>query len=150
MKPLEIRRQNIGKLNQYPKEERDAKRKQREIIDHKINILNAQIKAKQKLLEKQGNLNLLIASLKKKIRDNALLAKLKEDDVIALFEQQNGFFSFDKGHEESQLHQQYRPLMNLAIQRFYARQALEYYQREYGDNAELIVKQKALEIENRI
>ncbi len=52
-----------------------------------------------------------------------------------LFDRQNGWLSFDKGHVEKEDHTVYRPLMNSEIQKHYVRETLSYLEREYGENA---------------
>lgn len=126
----------IGKLTNYPKGTiRDAKRTERAQYDNETLRLKTEIAQQNQLLKSKGDLDSLIADTKQKIKENAAIGKMTINDTIKLFEETNGFFRFDKGHEEKDLHTQYRPLMNEEITRYQAREALAHLKKEYGNNA---------------
>lgn len=126
----------IGKLTTYPKGLiRDTKRAERTQYEDEALRLKTEIAQQNQLLKSKGDLDSLIAETKQKIKENAVIGKMTINDTIKLFEETNGFFRFDKGHEEKDLHAQYRPTMNEEITRCQAREALAYLKKEYGGNA---------------
>jgi hypothetical protein len=126
----------IGKLTTYPKGVvRDAKRTEREQHENEVLRLKTEINKQNQLLKSKSDLDGLVAEVKQKIKENSAIAKMSVDDTIKLFEETNGFFRFDKGHEEKDLHTQYRPVMNEEITRYQAREALAHLKKEYGNNA---------------
>jgi hypothetical protein len=126
----------IGKLTTYPKGVlRDAKRIERAQYDNEALRLKTEVAQQNQLLRSKGDLDSLVAEVKQKIKENVTIGKMSVNDTVKLFEETNGFFRFDKGHEEKDLHTQYRPLMNEEITRYQAREALAYLKKEYGNNA---------------
>lgn len=122
------------KLNQIPKgPERDAKKLERLAIEESIRDLRFKLKDQRKLLDTKGDIDEAITRTQKSLREAQLIADLDEDKAIALFEKQNGFFSFDKGMEEKSDHATYRPVMNEEITRFYVREAVEHLKEQHGD-----------------
>ena len=126
----------IGKLTTYPKGVmRDAKRAERTQHENEILRLKTEINQQNQLLKSKGDLDGLVIDVKQKIKENSAIAKMSVNDTVKLFEETNGFFRFDKGHEEKELHTQYRPLMNEEITQYQAREALTHLKKEYGNNA---------------
>ena len=133
---FETKASAIGNLNAYPKGvERDAKRAEKDKYLDGAQNLKKEINQQTQLLKSKGDLDTLIAETKQKIKENAAIGKMSAEDAVKLFEETNGFFRFDKGHEEKELHTQYRPVMNEEITRYQAREALAHLQKEYGNNA---------------
>lgn len=133
---FENKANKIGNLSAYPKgPDRDAKRTEKANYEDESKKLKSKITEQAQLFKSKGDLDVLIEETKQKIRENTAIGKMSAEDAVKLFEETNGFFRFDKGHEEKELHTQYRPLMNEEITKYQAREALAYLQKEYGDNA---------------
>ena len=116
-------------------EEREAKKIEREQLLNDAKILKQENKAREQLLKEKGDISQQIKDVERKLTESKQLADLTEEKAIALFEKQNGFFSFDKGTAEKNDHTVYRPIMNAEIHRYYVRETLDYMMKEYGDNA---------------
>lgn len=124
------------KLTDYPKGlERDAKRLEREQLLSDMRRLQLENRDRGKLLKEKGDISQQISDVERKLSEASAIASLTEKDALAMFERQNGFYSFDKGHVEKEDHTVYRPVMNSEIQKHYVRETLDYMEREYGDNA---------------
>lgn len=121
-------------LNKVPKgEERERKKAERDQLTKQVTDLKYQLKDQKKLLEAKGDIDEQIAKTQRSLQEAQLIAGLTEEKAIALFESQNGFFSFDKGTEEKNDHSTYRSIMNEEITRFYVREAIAYLQSQHGD-----------------
>lgn len=124
------------KLADYPKgAERDAKRLEREQLYSDFKRLHLENKDREKLLKEKGDISQQIKDVERKLREAQAIANLTKDDAIRLFEQKNGWFSFDKGSAEKADHEVYRPIMNSEITKYYVRETIDYLEKEYGDNA---------------
>lgn len=124
------------KLTDYPKgTERDAKRRERERLDDQINTLRADNRNREKLLKEKGDISQQIKDVERKLGEANKIASLTEDDAVQMFEQKNGWFSFDKGSAEKADHEVYRPVMNSEITKHYMRETIGFLEKEYGDNA---------------
>ena len=124
------------KLTDYPKgPEREAKKWERQALLEDVAKLKEQTKDKEKLLKEKGDISQQIKDVERKLGEANAIASLTEDDAVKMFEQKNGWFSFDKGSAEKADHEVYRPIMNSEITKYYVREAMDYLEREYGDNA---------------
>lgn len=124
------------RLTNYPKgPEREAKRLERETLQDAAKEFQLENRNREKLLKEKGDIENQIRDTERKLGEASAIASLSEKDALTMFERQNGFFSFDKGHAEKEDHTVYRPLMNEEIQRHYVRETIDYLEREYGDNA---------------
>lgn len=134
----------IGKLNDHKiGAVRDTKRIERsQYLNDKKNLKEI-IKTQKTLLKDKGDLDSLVAETKKKIITSDRVSKMPTDDAVKMFEDSNGFLSFKKGTEESNLHIQYRPIMNEEITRHQARAAIAHLEAEYGANALAVAQAKA-------
>lgn len=122
-----------GKLTDQEKADRKAEKNR---LNEEIRETKIKIRDQKKLLKEKGDIDELIERTQKSLREAQLIADLDEDKAIALFDKQNGFFSFDKGTEEKNDHATYRPIMNEEITRFYVRETVNYLQDKYGDRWE--------------
>lgn len=98
---------------------------------------------KQKnLLDKEGTIESKIATKKKQILENQQLSELTENSVRKMFDDSNGFFSFDKGATEKQAHETFRPKMNEEITKTTAQDALEYLKRPDSPSLDELYRQE--------
>lgn len=84
------------------------------------------LKKSRTALEREGSIDTQVEVKKRKIQEAVHVSKLTPDKVSELFDDSNGFFSFDKGRTEKDAHETFRPKMNEEITKFVAREALEY------------------------
>jgi hypothetical protein len=127
--------------NGFP--DKDSARKAKEQLKNQLDDLTARIKTSEQLLRDKGSLDQQIRDKELKRTEAQKLANLTEDEALAIYERTNGFFSFDKGHQESQDYSKSRPKMNSEIHKYNARQAIEVLEREHGDNALAVLRQMA-------
>ncbi|MBW4668417.1 MAG: hypothetical protein KME60_13565 [Cyanomargarita calcarea GSE-NOS-MK-12-04C] len=97
--------------------------------------LNTKIQTNQKLLRDKGSVDQQIHDKTAKLLEAEKLSKLSEADALALYEKTNGYFSFDKGHQESQDYSKSRPRMNSEIHKYNARQAISVLESSHGADA---------------
>ena len=81
-------------------EERETKRIEREKIKDQCRALQLKNKDREKLLKEKGDISQQIKDVERKLSESKQMASLSEEKAIALFEEKNGFFSFDKGTAE--------------------------------------------------
>jgi hypothetical protein len=124
------------KLTDYPKgPERDAKKLERQALENEVWSLKRDNKNREKLLKEKGDISQQIKDAERKLGEANAIASLTEDDAVKMFENKNGWFSFDKGSAEKADHEVYRPVMNSEITKHYVRETMDYLEREYGENA---------------
>lgn len=129
---LEARVKGIN-LSKVPKEEKEAKRLEKEQLTKESRQLKEKLREQKILLKSKGDIDKTIEGTRKSLLEAQLVSRLDKESAIALFEKSNGFFSFDKGTEEKNDHTTYRPIMNEEITRFYVREAIAYMQEKHGD-----------------
>lgn len=133
----------IGNLGSYAVGTvRDAKKTERQQHLNGQLLIKETIKNQNVLLKNKGDLSVLVNDIQRKIIANSRVSRMSTDDAIKMFENTNGFFNFDKGREESDLHTQYRPIMNEEITRHQARAAIAHLETEYGSNALAVAQTK--------
>jgi hypothetical protein len=130
------------KLSKIPKgEQREAARIERQLLRDDLDKIKGDLKEKQKILKSKGDVDALIQENELKLAETKLISAVDEEKVLDLFNKTNGFFSFDKGSQEKDDHTVYRPLMNEEIHRYYVREALEYLQKEHGEDALAVLQE---------
>lgn len=96
-------------------------------------VLQKELAPMKALLKKKGDIDQLILDTQKSLEKSQKLAELTPESVQQLYEDRNGFFSFDKGSAEKAAHDIYRPIMNEEIHRFMVRESIELMKQKYGD-----------------
>jgi hypothetical protein len=115
----------------------------RRTLENEIRNLGSSIKNSEQTLRDKGSLDQQIRDKIVKRNEAEKLANLSETDALQIFERSNGFFSFDKGSQESQDYSKSRPKMNQEIHKYNARQSIEILEREHGDRAIEVLEQLA-------
>jgi hypothetical protein len=140
-------RANAIKLNvRYPAygyPDKETARAAKKELDENIRKLKTDIKNNEQILRDKGSLDQQIRDKIVKRNEAEKLASLSETDALQIFERSNGFFSFDKGSQESQDYSKSRPKMNQEIHKYNTRQAIEILEREHGDKAIEVLQQMA-------
>ncbi len=119
------------KLNvKFPNEVHSTKqeaRDARDALEAEIQTKKLDLKNLQDFLRSNGSIQQQISDTQRKLTEAQILSKVTEKDMIDLFHSTNGFFDFDKGHEESTDYSKSKPKMNTQIHKHNARQALADY-----------------------
>lgn len=124
---------NSIKLNRIPVGERETAKAERDRLKGEILALKKEKSEAQKILKKKGDVDEQIKDTQNKLNEARQIAALDEEKALQMFEESNGFFSFDKGFAEKEDHAVYRPIMNEEVSRFYVRETIQYLQDTYGD-----------------
>lgn len=114
---------------------------QNDKLTQRLVELEIALKKSKAALEKEGSIDLQIETKKKKIQETVYLSKLTPEAAAKLFDDSNGFFSFDKGKAEKDAHETFRPKMNEEITKFVAREALQYI-KDSGTELESFFRQE--------
>jgi hypothetical protein len=112
-------------------------------LENEARQLTSKIKNNEQTLRDKGSLDQQIRDKIVKRNEAEKLANLTETDALQIFERSNGFFSFDKGSQESQDYSKSRPKMNQEIHKYNTRQAIEILEREHGDKAIEVLQKMA-------
>ena len=96
--------------------------------------LSLKIKANKKILREKGSIDQQIRDKTAKRQEAERLSKLTETEALDLYDRTNGYFDFDKGHQESEDYTKSRPRMNSEIHKYNARQAIEDLEKQHGTN----------------
>ena len=127
------------KLNvKFPNDRFSSKEEAREErikIEKSIRSLKVEVKSTKQMLKEKGSIDQQIRDKEAKLNESQQLSQLTEEFGLELYEKTNGFFSFDKGHQESQDYSKSRPKMNKEIHKLNAREATEYFEQKYGEKA---------------
>lgn len=105
----------------------------RNSLEKPIERLKTQVRSIKKLLKEKGSIDQQIRDKESRINEAQQLAQLTEKSALELYDKTNGFFSFDKGHQESQDYSKSRPKMNAQIHKLNVRQSIEYLEQKYGE-----------------
>ena len=97
--------------------------------------LKNKINNSKTLLRKKGSIDQQIRDKTNNRLEAEKLAVLTEKAALNLYDRTNGYFSFDKGHQESEDYEKSRPKMNTEIHKHNAREATEILEAEHGENA---------------
>jgi hypothetical protein len=114
---------------------KDEARGFRDSLKQSIKSNQLKIKSTKQMLKEKGSIDQQIRDKEAKLNESQQLSQLTEEFGLQLYEQTNGFFSFDKGHQESQDYSKSRPKMNKEIHKLNAREATEYLEQKYGEKA---------------
>lgn len=97
-----------------------------------ITGLKKELAPMKALLKQKGDIDQLILDTQKSLEKSQKLSELTVESVQQLYEDRNGFFSFDKGSAEKAAHDTYRPIMNEEIHRFMVRESIELMKQKHG------------------
>lgn len=123
------------KLSQVPRgPEREVAREQRNQLKNQKDELKLELKRQKAILKAEGDISKTVEKKRQALAEATAIAQLTPEKAADLFDQANGYFSFDKGFVEKGEHDTYRPVMNEELHRFYVRQTIDYLQRKHGDN----------------
>lgn len=140
---------NLSKNLPLP-DEKAAIAKQYLVHQNNLGSLLDEAEGIQKRIEKESDIASQIQQKEKSLKENQLLAELTEESANTLFDESNGFFSFDKGRTEKEAHETFRPEMNKEITKMVAREAVEYIERNNLDIEELYREQYKNNLTNRM
>ena len=110
----------------------DGIAKKKLLVD--VENLDKKIKADKKILREKGSIDQQIRDKTAKRQEAERLSKLTETEALDLYDRTNGYFHFDKGHQESEDYTKSRPRMNSEIHKYNARQAIEDLEKQHGTN----------------
>lgn len=133
---LEAKAKEIKLNGRFPNDnfpDKDAARAAREEIKMDAKELRIKVTNTQKMLREKGSLDQQIRDKKAKLSESEKLANLNESEALEIYERSNGYFSFDKGHQESQDYSKSRPRMNAEIHKYNVRETIEMLESE-GEN----------------
>ena len=112
---------------------KDEARNAKESLKKQSDKLKEQIKENKRLSREKGSIDQQINDVKSKLEEASLLANLTEQSALELYEKTNGYFHFDKGHQESEDYSRSRPKMNQEIHKYNVRQTVEILQSQGVD-----------------
>jgi|GEM_PF-3778708 Tfp pilus assembly protein PilN len=120
--------------DEYP--DKDSAKAAKLIYENQARELRQKAKNSQRLLRDKGSLDQQIRDKQFKLNEAQKLANLSESEALAIYERTNGYFSFDKGHQESQDYSKSRPRMNAEIHKHNVRETIEVLESEGKDITE--------------
>ncbi|MGL5880981.1 MAG: hypothetical protein ACRC2V_24835 [Xenococcaceae cyanobacterium] len=102
----------------------------KEQIKQDAKELRIRIANSKKALREKGSIDQQIRDKQAKLNEAEKLSNLKEEEALKIYERSNGYFHFDKGHQESQDYSKSRPRMNSEIHRHNVRETIEFLESE--------------------
>lgn len=121
---IEAKKINLARI---PKAERSEAKERRNAITQQVASLKAEAKNLAIDLRKNRSIDSLISETRSKLQGAEAIAALTPEKIVEMLNEQNGFFSFDKGSPEKNDHRKYLQPMNKEIQKLYVRQAIDHY-----------------------
>ncbi len=156
-KTIQEIKNKVSHIKKRLKEGKEIKPEQKELLAYYEELLTSRIRAEADVnklfaaLEKEGTIETQITRKQQQIKEAELYSNLTDEAVEKMFEESNGFFSFEKGTQEKTAHETFRPKMNEEITKNVAREALEYLNRPGSEDIDsLYTREYQRNLNNRL
>jgi hypothetical protein len=130
---LEVKAKAIKLNARFPTDEYPDKasaESARKLIYLQIRELKSKAQETKKMLREKGSIDQQIRDKQAKLIESEKLANLSESQALDIYDKTNGYFHFDKGHQESQDYSRSRPRMNAEIHKHNVRETIEVLESE--------------------